>query len=118
MNKKQYFCRYSSSNASPVSSDIPPDPKVGDVHKDLSSNTWWVYQRPAPDGPMPEGRVGRWQSYSGEFAFEHPDSIASTRYTWYTIGQVWRVHHNNPSPVAPSIKGVKVILIILVLYLL
>jgi len=116
MNKKQYFCRYTSSNASPVSSDIPPDPKVGDVHKDLSSNTWWVYQRPAPDGPVPEGRVGRWQSYSGEFAFEHPDSIASSRYTWYTTGQVWRVHHTNPSPVAPSIKGVKVILIILVLY--
>ncbi|KAE9387671.1 hypothetical protein BT96DRAFT_948197 [Gymnopus androsaceus JB14] len=89
------------------SSDIPPDPKVGDVHKDLSSNTWWVYQRPAPDGPVPEGRVGRWQSYSGQFAFEHPDSIASTRYTWYTTGQVWRVHHNNPSPVALDIKGVK-----------
>ncbi|KAE9389828.1 hypothetical protein BT96DRAFT_946582 [Gymnopus androsaceus JB14] len=57
MNKKQYKCHYSSSNASLASFNIPPDPKVGNVHKDLSSNIWWVYQQPAPDGPVPEGRV-------------------------------------------------------------
>ncbi|KAE9387435.1 hypothetical protein BT96DRAFT_948365 [Gymnopus androsaceus JB14] len=70
MNKNQYYCRYSSSNASPASSDIPPDPESWRLCTRISHRTL--------------GRVGRWQSYSGEFAFEHPDSIASTRYTWYT----------------------------------
>ncbi|KAE9384383.1 hypothetical protein BT96DRAFT_1008127 [Gymnopus androsaceus JB14] len=88
MNKKQYKCHYSSSNASLASFNIPPDPKVGNVHKDLSSNIWWVYQQPAPDGPVPEGRVGQWQSYSGDFAFEQIPLL-------------------RPIIPAPSIKGVK-----------
>ncbi|KAE9400958.1 hypothetical protein BT96DRAFT_1018444 [Gymnopus androsaceus JB14] len=97
-------CSSSSSTASPENSVIPPSADVGDVHLDESTQTWWVFT-PIDSTDSSKGNI--WQSQSNQWAFQHPYSKSSLRYTWNKSERVWKIHGQNRDPVAADMEGVR-----------
>jgi hypothetical protein len=90
MAKTSHSCLFTRSNRNPSGTNIPDNPKIGDVHLDDSSNVYYVYSPPISESSDPV-----WRPQESGKNFTHPLWKKGSRYTWSTSDCIWKQEKSN-----------------------